>query len=64
MIKKVEVRGLIEALTEILNSGIEYINMTLEKENHQDSILFTESSSKEIVDNQKDTNIVNFEDLI
>jgi len=62
-IKKVRLREFIETLMEIYESGIDYVNILVEKGNHQDSIWIV----GDIDDEQKHTKIngenINFEEL-
>jgi len=62
-IKKIPLRGLIDMLINIYNNDVDYVNMMVEKGDHQDTIWLVEDNSK----NQKYTEIkketINFEDL-
>jgi len=62
-IKKIPLRGLIDMLINIYNNDVDYVNMVVEKGDHQDTIWLVEDNSK----NQKYTEIkketINFEDL-
>ena len=62
VVKKVLIRELTETLIRLLNEGMEYINITVEKGRFQDSIFFTESDPKDI--KRTEEKITNFEDLI
>ena len=61
-IKKIPVKDLIETLIDILNNEVEFINLIVEKGNHQDSIWLVESDS--ISKTVPINNSSNFEDLI
>ena len=45
-IKKIPLEGLIEVLMEIYNSGIDYVDMKVEKHDRQDHIWFIENTSE------------------
>ena len=62
-IKKIPLKDFIETLVDILNNDVEYINLIVEKGNHQDNIwIVGDSESQEnTVINKEETN---FEDLV
>ena len=60
-IKKIPLKDFIETLVDILNNDVEYINLIVEKGNHQDSIWLVEDTSNPPPINN--TSSVNFEDL-
>jgi transcription initiation factor IIE alpha subunit len=60
-IKKIPVDMLLEVLTEIYNSGVDYVNMVVEKGPHQDNVWIIDSQQVEEKIEEKN---VNFDELI
>lgn len=63
-IRKIPLEGLIDILVEIYNSGIDFIDMRVEKRDKQDHIWFFENTSEAPpIKTEKEENI-DFESLI
>lgn len=61
-IKKIPLKQFIETLMEIYDSGLDYVNMVVEKKSNQDHIWFIEEPPKQPP--MEITNDVNFEELL
>lgn len=59
-IKKIPLEAFITTLMDLYNNGIVYVNMMVEKGDHQDSIWIVEDDSPEKTTEDR---IVNFEEL-
>lgn len=67
-IKKIPLQGFIDMLVELYNNGVDFVNMTVEKGDHQDSIWLTDEEQEEITPKEEKKlelkNVVDFNELI
>ena len=61
-IKKIPLDGFIDMLLELYHNGIDYVNMVVEKGDHQDSIWIVDEEDSE--DKEKEESKIDFETLI
>jgi len=63
-IKKIPLEGFIEILMQLYNSGVDYVNMIVEKDPHQDSIWINEDASENKEEKKLEVlKNINFEEL-
>ena len=63
-IKKIDLEAFIETLVTMYDSGVDYVNMIVEKGERQDSIWIDgNNSSNAVTQSEKEDVVIDFEDL-
>ena len=62
-IKKIPLKDFIETLIDILNKDVDFVNMVVEKGDHQDNIRIIETVSEVEKESEVNKGNINFEEL-
>jgi len=62
-IKKIPLKDFIETLIDILNKDVDFVNMVVEKGDHQDNIWIIETVSEVEKESEVNKGNINFEEL-